>query len=124
MNLREQILSADDLKRERVEVPEWGLTLHVRTLPGTERDEWEAAVYGEARPNMAQAEAAQLMARKRAKAQLLVRSVCDEAGQRVFADSDVEALAGKSGAAIGRLFEVAQRVNGITAQDVEALAKN
>jgi hypothetical protein len=42
MDIRSQILAADDLPREAVAVPEWGgVTVWVRTLTGTERDRFE-----------------------------------------------------------------------------------
>jgi hypothetical protein len=38
---KEQILKADDLKTETVEVPEWGGPVNIRTLTGAERDAFE-----------------------------------------------------------------------------------
>ena len=45
MNLRESIIAANDLKRESVEVPEWGVTVYVRTMTGEERDQYEEETY-------------------------------------------------------------------------------
>ena len=41
---KEQMLAADDIKSERVEVPEWGGDVMVRGLTGTQRDAWEASM--------------------------------------------------------------------------------
>jgi len=42
---KEQILRADDLKTEEVDVPEWGGSVRVRVLTGTERDAFESSIY-------------------------------------------------------------------------------
>ena len=41
---KEQILNADDLTFEDVEVPEWGGTVRIRCLESTERDEFEQSL--------------------------------------------------------------------------------
>ena len=39
-----QIISADDAKIEAIEVPEWGGTVYVKTLRGTDRDAFEESL--------------------------------------------------------------------------------
>lgn len=112
---REQILSADDLKRESVSVPEWGGEVLVRTMTGAERDAFEAAIGG---GKARQVNTANIRAR------LVALTVVDEAGARLFADGDMEALGRKSAAALDRCFSVAMRLNGLSAKDVEELEKN
>ncbi len=53
-------------------------------------------------------------------------SLCmqDEKGKLLFSQDDVEALGGKSAAAIQRVFNVASRLNRITQDDVEEVTKN
>ena len=58
------------------------------------------------------------------RAKFLVRTIADENGKRVFSDEDAESLGDKSANVISRLFDIAQEVNGLTAQDVEDLEKN
>ena len=41
---KEAILAADDLPREKVNVPEWGGEVLVRTMSGTDRDAFEASL--------------------------------------------------------------------------------
>ena len=41
---RDQILQANDLVTETVEVPEWGGSVFVKSLTGVERDQFEAAI--------------------------------------------------------------------------------
>lgn len=114
---REAILAAEDLPRELVEVPEWGGAVYVRALTGAERDQFEASIVEQrgrdVRMNM-----------RNIRAKLVALTVVDEDGQRIFTDDDVAALGGKSAAALDRLFAVAQRLSGLSKEDVEELAKN
>ena len=48
----------------------------------------------------------------------------NEAGERLFADADVPALAGKSIQAVERIFAMAQRLNALSDRDVEDLVGN
>ena len=108
------ILEAEDLKREPVEVPEWGGRVFVRTMTGAERDAWEAQVFkGDGEVD-----------RKNFRARLLVRTIVGETGDRIFADNQADALGRKSFAVLDRLFRVAQRLNGIGADAEDELEKN
>lgn len=111
------ILSADDLPAETVKVPEWGGAVRVRSLTGAERDAFEASMF-EGTGKKARMNSANLRAR------LVALCVVDEAGERLFADEDVEALGAKSAAALDRVFSAAQRLNGFTSADVEELEGN
>ena len=114
MLTKEQILSADDLRREQVNVPEWGGSVFVRTLTGTDRDAFEQSII----------QNSERMDLANVRARMAVLCVVDEKGERLFADSDAQALGAKSSLALGRIFTVAQKLNGMTDADVEDLAKN
>ena len=58
------------------------------------------------------------------RARLVALCVVDGEGQRVFKEEDVKALGRKSALALNRVFEVAQRINGLTEKDMEELAGN
>lgn len=114
---KQDILAAGDLKTEDVEVQEWGGAVRVRTLTGRERDAFEASLAkGEGRDRKTD------LANLRAK--LVGLCLVDEKGDRLFEDAEVEMLGAKSAAALDRVFSVAQRLNGLSGEDVEALAKN
>jgi len=113
MLTKEQILNADDLPRKLVQVPEWGGDVWVKTMTGAERDAWEASLMEDREVNA-----------ENIRARLCVRSIVDEAGRRVFADEDADKLGGKSARALDRIFSVAQRLNGVSAQDLDEIAKN
>lgn len=118
---REQVLSSDDLPREKVPTPEWGLQLpvaerfvYVRTLTAGEREQWEGAV-----------EATTAGARgPHIRAALVAMVACDERGNALFTPDDIPVLARKSCPVVMRLFEVAQRLSKVAPADVEALEKN
>ena len=108
------ILDADDMPREEVAVPEWGGTVLVRTMTAAERDSFEARVIGtDGIRNLANI-----------RATLCARCIVDEQGKRLFGDGDIDLLGQKSAAAVDRVFAVCQRLNGLTPDDVEELAKN
>ena len=114
---KDTILAAEDLGRERVAIKDWGGEVFVRAMTAAERDEWEAGLVAE--------KGADPTARMRnLRARLAVLCVVTEAGERIFADSDADALGKKSAKALDRIFEVASRLNGLTAKDVEHLEKN
>lgn len=114
---REAILQADDLPREMIEVPEWGGSVYVRALSGAERDAYEAACL-EKRGKSYETNLQNL------RAKLCALTVCAEDGKRLFTEADIDALGGKSAAALDRLFAAAKRLSGLGAEDVEELAKN
>ena len=111
------ILDADDLPRKRVDVPEWGGVVYVRSMTGAERDAFNAALIDaggdDGRVNFANL-----------RAGLVALTVVDENGARLFEDGDAEALDGKSFAALDRVASAAQRLNALSDDDVDALVKN
>ena len=114
---KDAILSADDLPKELVSVPEWGGEVYVRCLTATERDDWEASVM-HMEGNKTKANLHNL------RAKLVARTVCDEAGARLFEDADVATLGAKSAAALDRLYTVAARLSKISKTDEEELLGN
>jgi len=115
---REAILGADDRATEDVEVPEWGGTVRVRALSGTERDAYEASLV-QVGPN-----GTQKLTLANARARLVSLSAVDEAGERLFTkEADVTALGKKSAAALQRVWAASSRLSGLTDEDVEKAAE-
>jgi hypothetical protein len=114
MLTKAEILATPDLPSEEVNVPEWGGTVYVKAMNGTERDCWEQAMID------AKKEGKKLNVR----AELAVRVVCDQQNVRLFADEDADTLGTKSGKALDRVFDVAQRLCGFGTKDMEELEKN
>lgn len=111
---REAILGSDDLKKETVEVPEWGGEIILATMTGAARDAWEQSLVGP----KGTANTANIRAR------LVAACAVDENGIRLFADSDAEALGMKSAAALERCVKVAQKLNRLTEADLEDVKGN
>ena len=113
---RDDILQADDIKIELVQTPGWGGEVYVKGLNGAERDKFEGSLV-----IMRGKDKQMNMTNIRAK--LASLTICDEKGKRLFNENDVQALSQKSAAELQRVFVVAQRLSGISDEDVEELAE-
>ena len=114
---KDQILKADDIAHEDVKCPEWGGTLRVKSLSAHERDLFEAGLV--------------VSPGKKSKDRLndfrasyIARAIIDADGKRLFSDKDIAALSKKSAKPVSRVFDVAQRLSGMTDKDVEELEGN
>jgi len=114
---RDAILKAEDLKRELVNVKEWGGDVYIRCMTGTERDAFESTVYGIKGKNVE-------MNKENFRARLLVFTLADENNKPLFAEADISALGAKSAKVLDRLFTIALKINGLSNTDVEELTKN
>lgn len=117
---KSDIIAAQDLQTQDVQVPEWGGSVRVRSLTGTERDAFETClvklVDGKRVPDM-----------DNLRAKLLAATLVDQNGTPLFSVGDVRDLSdlgSKSAAALDRIFGVSQRLNGMAADSVEAAVKN
>lgn len=111
---RSAILSAEDLKHEDVEVAQWGGTVRIRVMTGTERDEFRGAIASEQGS----------VPVGKFSAALLVATCVDETGARLFTMEDMDALAEKSAASLDAPAAVAMRLNGLGGGAVHEAAKN
>jgi len=121
MGLKDQILSAEDIRHEDVTVPEWGgVKVRIRGLNGTQRDSFEAKMVALKKGGQ---DVELRLADFRSK--FLVKCLYDpETDSRIFGDGDAQALGRKSSAVIDRLFEVAQRLSGMSDDSVEEAKGN
>ena len=113
---KSDILNADDLKHEDVKVPEWGGSVRVRTMTGSERDQFEAYCIAAGKNGVGGLD--------NVRATVVSLVLVDEDGNRLFSKRDVEALGKKSISALDRVFEVAQRINRLSDRDIEELEEN
>ena len=111
---KEQILSADDLKTETVNIPEWGGDVLLRELRGRERDAFEEGSMDSKRN----------VTMTNMRARLVALSAIDDEGERLVSSKEANELGNKSATALNRLFEVCCRLSGITSDDVDKLEKN
>lgn len=110
---RDAILGVQDLKTERVPVPEWGGDIYVRGMSGAERDAFEQSLM-----------VGDKFTPDNVRARLAARCICDEKGERLFSDADIVVLGAKNAAALDRVYDVAQRLSGIGKKDLDAAIKN
>lgn len=114
MSIRDTILNAPDLPEELVTVPEWGgVQLLVRGLTGKGR-----GIFMEQAAN-------KTIDLKRLQADLIIQTLFDPATKEsVFKPEDCEALNGKSGVVLDRIFTIAQRLSGMAPDALKAAEKN
>jgi hypothetical protein len=111
---RDEILSADDLEKKKVHVPEWGGSVFIRMMTGAERDAYEIMMFGEDNKK-------KTFVNMRAK--FLAFTIVDESGKPIFTDSDIEALGKKGIKPIDRVYTAARKLNALSDEDVDEILK-
>jgi hypothetical protein len=126
-NFRQSILQADDLPKQSVEISAWPhldddgqvitgadgnpeCTYFVRAMTLGERDAFDSSV------TVPDGDSFRVDYSK-VRGQLLVRTMCDESGNRLFTDADAAIFSGKSADACLPAFVAAQALNGLTAKN-------
>jgi hypothetical protein len=117
---RDQILAADDIAFEAVEVPEWGGTVRVKALTIPEFSEFQAATVAASKGKKFDAESGSLDT----LAYLATLGMVDEAGARLFSKEDVIALASKSMSALIRVASAVARLTKMRESDLAGLMGN
>jgi hypothetical protein len=115
---KDQILEASDLKTEEVAVAEWGGSVMVRTMTGTDRDAFENTLVKEDENGNGARDVSNLAVK------LLAMTIVDEEGNRLFESGDIAMLGRKSAAAIARVYAVAAGLNGFGAAAEANAVKN
>ena len=105
-----KILAANDNKLDKADVPEWGGEVYLKVLSGTDRDAFEEG-YSEQKM-------------KNFRSRFLVLTLCDEKGERLFTEAEVDELGKKSAVVLARLFDKAWALNAFRNEDVEELGND
>jgi hypothetical protein len=116
---REQILKSKDRSYKDVKCPEWGGSVRVQSLSGAERDQFEESILGQK-----QKDGSREVVTKNLRAKLVAMSAVDKDGNLLFSPDDVLVLGEKNAAPLDRLFSAAQKLSGISKDDVEDMVKN
>jgi len=119
MLTKDQILSSKDLKRETVNIPEWGGDVLIRELTGRQRDILEGLFASRVNPKTGA-----VVSTKDLRAKMVIMSVIDENGEYLFTDRDTEAVSGKSAKALDRIVEAVQKMNGLAEDSIEEAEGN
>jgi hypothetical protein len=109
----EQIIAADDTGLLEVPVPEWGGSVFIRVMSVGERDAYERMWIGKKESGV-----------DNFRTEYLARVLCDEKGNLLFPKEKIAALASKSGAVMGRLFDAAMKHNYMQEDAVEQSGKS
>lgn len=115
---KSDILEASDLITETVDVPEWGGSVIVRAMSGTQRDQYEASLMTRGADGKLEVNTQNM------RAKLVLYTVVDESGALLFSADELDALAAKSAVAIERISEVAQTLNGLNRSAIADAEKN
>lgn len=113
---RELILAADDLPTKDVPVPQWGGDVRVRSLTGTERDQFECDMIAARRDGQ--------ISPGNIRARYAAMCIVGEDGQNVFTMADIEALGRKSAAALDKVYQEILSFNALSEDDVDELVGN
>lgn len=117
MNIKEKAFARRKAGQiQPVPMPEWGeeTIVHVRELSALERDDYEAEQVKRGKSGKALANF---------RARLVGLTTCDDAGQRIFADSDLDALGELPASEVRKLFDVAAKLNCLGAAEEAELEK-
>jgi hypothetical protein len=114
-NLRDKIRSAQDRNSESVEIPEWDVTVEVRSMTGRQRSRIMSALDSEGADRL-----------NAFWGDVIVSCVHDpETGEPVFGDEDVEWLVGeKSSNVLDTLSGACLRISGIIDGAVDEAGKD
>lgn len=113
MDLREQILGANDRRCVPVECPEWGCTVYVYNMTAKEKNKLlsiamkNKGVVGDDH-----------------HARIAYMCACDETGTRIFQEKDIPLIQERNGEVVERIAIAAQTLNELLDDSVALAEKN
>lgn len=117
----EDILSANDTIIEWCPVPEWGNGkggVYVRSLMGDELDSYQGSLLAK------NSKGKQTVSYDNMRTKLVIKTICDKQGKRLFNDGQIGLLAKKNAAGLSRVFEMAARLSGLSDKDIQEMEDN
>lgn len=106
----DDILSSNDLKIDKLDVPEWGGHVYIQAMDGFRRDKFEELSTGKNS--------------KHILAKLVAMCVCDEKGRPIFTEKQIAEINKKSAAALNRVTNKIMEMNVMSDSDIDDIAKN
>ena len=115
MSLKDRILAADDTTTELVEVPQWSVTVQVRSMSGAAR----ALLLQSAVDDGGKVDLSKVYP------DIIIGCTFDpESGEQVFSPADRDQLMQKSGAALDVVANAAMRLSGFMEGSVDKAGKD
>ncbi len=114
MSIRDQIIAANDIKTELVEIPEWNVTILVKSMTGAERGQMLKGVTANGQIDIS----------KTISDVLIFTAHDPETEERIFTLADRDLLNEKSGSAIQRAAEVGMRLSGLMPESIDEAGKD
>lgn len=112
------VTAADDLESEDIVVPQWGVTLRMKSMDTGHRGAYLERL-------IAAKDEGNDVAMAQIQAELVVHGAFDpEDGSQAFDESDIPMLLTKHGGVVARLATVAQRLSGLDRDAEERLGKD
>jgi hypothetical protein len=115
VSIRDQILAAQDIPSESVDVPEWGVKVEVRGMTGAERTRIMDKAVGQTGDVNLQFVYPEIV---------IATSFDPESGEQIFSPNDRDALLAKSANALDRLASVGMRLSGFTQESADVAGKD
>jgi hypothetical protein len=112
--IRGQIREAKDLRRETVEIPEWGVTLEVQSLTTMQRSELFEGARGAGD---------RVDSRILFPSLVIATSMVPGTDEPVFDSGDMDWLNTKSAGATGRVATLALKLSGLSDEEVKEIKK-
>jgi hypothetical protein len=112
---KSDILGRTALRTKEIEIPEWNGSVLIRELTQNERTEVELLVWdGKENKDVM----------RKLKVNLVILSVIDTEGKRLFDEKDYDELSKKSASAIDRISDAILKLSGITGKETKEIEKN
>jgi len=110
------IFAAVDNDTHEVPVPEWGGSILLRSMTGTQRNNYEFWAMQQSK--------AKAPDYRGIRERLIIYCAVDESGESLFTESDLEELAAKNSEVIDRLHDKCREICGMDDDAVEDAVKN
>lgn len=91
----------------------------VKGLQADERDDYEQSLLERGPDGRSRVKRVQ----RNVRASLVVRCLCDENGERLFRDNEVEAIGHVDASVVDKLWDIARKLSGMDNEEEEALAE-
>ena len=115
MSIRDQIINADDIEYEIIEVPVWGVSIEVRSMTGRAR----TRLIKTATDNDGQLDMETLY-----PDMVILCAFDPETGEQIFTQDDRDLLLSKSAGPLELIALAAMRISGMTPDAIEVAGKD